>query len=194
MNEGGKKTIKMLSLAVLGMFFFSFALVPLYDVFCEVTGLNGKIDLSPTRIVESDISEGRDITVQFVSHNNEQMPWDFGPSDEVINITTGKYYTATYYVKNTTSKAMVAQAIPSVAPSNAAAHLKKLECFCFEQQILKPGEEALLPVRLIFANELPDNINNIVLSYTIFDVTEDNLDELASYMHEHGEDHHLMGS
>ena len=142
MNEGGKKTIKMLSLAVLGMFFFSFALVPLYDVFCEVTGLNGKIDLSPSRIVESDISEGRDITVQFVSHNNEQMPWDFGPSDEVINITTGKYYTATYYVKNTTSKAMVAQAIPSVAPSNAAAHLKKLECFCFEQQILKPGEEA----------------------------------------------------
>ena len=136
----------------------------------------------------------RDITVQFVSHNNEQMPWDFGPSDEVINITTGKYYMATYYVKNTTSRAMVAQAIPSVAPSNAAAHLKKLECFCFEQQILKPGEEALLPVRLIFDNELPDNINNIVLSYTIFDVTEDNLDELASYMHEHGEDHHSMGS
>ena len=132
--------------------------------------------------------------VQFVSHNNEQMPWDFGPSDEVINITTGKYYTATYYVKNTTSRAMVAQAIPSVAPSNAAAHLKKLECFCFEQQILKPGEEALLPVRLIFDNELPDNINNIVLSYTIFDVTEDNLDELASYMHEHGEGHHSMGS
>ena len=97
MNEGGKKTIKMLSLAVLGMFFFSFALVPLYDVFCEVTGLNGKIDLSPSRIVESDISEGRDITVQFVSHNNEQMPWDFGPSDEVINITTGKYYTCLLY-------------------------------------------------------------------------------------------------
>ena len=89
---------------------------------------------------------------------------------------------------------MVAQAIPSVAPSNAAAHLKKLECFCFAQQILKPGEEALLPVSLIFDNELPDNINNIVLSYTIFDVTEDNLDELASYMHEHGEDHHSMGS
>ena len=71
---------------------------------------------------------------------------------------------------------------------------KKLECFCFEQQILKPGEEALLPVILIFDKELPDNNNNIVLSYTIFDVTEDNLDELASYMHEHGEGHHSMGS
>ena len=107
MNEGGKKTIKMLSLAVLGMFFFSFALVPLYDVFCEVTGLNGKIDLSPSRIVESDISEGRDITVQFVSHNNEEMPWAFKPSEDNIQIKTGKNHTATFYVKNTTNKRMV---------------------------------------------------------------------------------------
>ena len=69
---------------------------------------------------------------------------------------------------------MVAQAIPSVAPSNAAAHLKKLECFCFEQQELAPGEDALLPVRLIFDDELPSSINSVVLSYTIFDVTDYN--------------------
>ena len=194
MNEGGKKTIKMLSLAVLGMFFFSFALVPPYDVFCEVTGLNGKIDLSPTRIVESDISEGRDITVQFVSHNNEEMPWAFKPSEDNIQVKTGKYHTATFYVKNTTNKRMVAQAIPSVAPSNAAAHLKKLECFCFEKQELAPGEEALLPVRLIFDDELPSSINSVVLSYTIFDVTDYNDIEFAQHDSEHHANHEMEPS
>jgi cytochrome c oxidase assembly protein subunit 11 len=129
MNQGSKKTIRTLCFAVLGMFTFSFALVPLYNVFCEVTGLNGKIELRATNDTNIEIENGRDVSIQFVSHNNEQMPWDFGPSDEVINITTGKYYTATYYVKNTTSRAMVAQASPSVAPSNAAAHLKKIGMF-----------------------------------------------------------------
>ena len=193
MNPEAKKTLRRLIIAVPLMFAFGFALVPLYDVFCEVTGINGKVFQSD---YEDDLltEDGRPLAIQFISTNNENMPWTFEPSEEVMTISTGQYYTATFYVKNTTDRKMTAQAVPSVAPSNAAAHLKKLECFCFEQQILKPGEEALLPVRLIFDNELPDNINNIVLSYTIFDVTEDNLDELASYMHEHGEGHHSMGS
>ena len=74
---------------------------------------------------------------------------------------------------------MMAQAVPSVAPSNAAAHLKKLECFCFEQQELMPGEEATLPVKLLVSNELPSNIKNIILSYTIFDITDYNDDSIA---------------
>ena len=100
------------------------------------------------------------------------MPWAFKPSEDSIKIRTGKYHTTSFYVKNTTNKMMTAQAIPSVAPTNAAAHLKKLECFCFEQQVLKPGEEALLPVKLLVSNELPSNIKNIILSYTIFDITD----------------------
>jgi cytochrome c oxidase assembly protein subunit 11 len=115
------------------------------------------------------------------------MPWAFKPSEDNIQIKTGKYRTTTFYVKNTTNKTMVAQAIPSVAPSNAAAHLKKLECFCFEQQELAPGEEALLPVRLIFDNELPTSINSVVLSYTIFDVTDYNDVEFTQ---RHNDDHH----
>ena len=83
---------------------------------------------------------------------------------------------------------MIAQAIPSVAPSNAASHLKKLECFCFEQQELAPGEEALLPVRLIFDDELPDSIKSVVLSYTIFDVTDYNDVEMTQHHNDH--DHH----
>ena len=172
MNEGSKKTIKTLCFAIIGMFTFSFALVPLYNVFCEVTGLNGKIELKATSDRSIEVANGRDVSIQFVSHNNEEMPWTFKPTDDSIQIKTGKYHTATFYVKNTTNKTMTAQAIPSVAPSNAAAHLKKLECFCFEQQELAPGEDAFLPVRLIFDNKLPASINNVVLSYTIFDVTD----------------------
>lgn len=183
MNQGSKKTIRTLCFAVLGMFTFSFALVPLYNVFCEVTGLNGKIELRATNNTNIEIDDGRDVSIQFVSHNNEEMPWTFEPSEDSIKIKTGKYHTATFYVKNPTNRTMIAQAIPSVAPSNAASHLKKLECFCFEQQELAPGEDALLPVRLIFDDKLPSSINSVVLSYTIFDVTDYDDIELTQNTH-----------
>lgn len=178
MNPEAKKTLRRLVIAVPLMFAFGFALVPLYDVFCEVTGINGKV-------FQSDYSEdlvkedGRPLGLQFISTNNENMPWIFKPSKEVMTISTGKYYTATFYVKNTTDKKMMAQAVPSVAPSNAAAHLKKLECFCFEQQELMPGEEAVLPVKLLVSDDLPKNIKNVILSYTIFDITDYRDDAIA---------------
>ena len=183
MNQGSKKTIRTLCFAVLGMFTFSFALVPLYNVFCEVTGLNGKIELRATNDTNIEIENGRDVSIQFVSHNNEEMPWTFKPSEDSIKIKTGKYHTATFYVKNPTDRTMIAQAIPSVAPSNAASHLKKLECFCFEEQELAPGEDALLPVRLIFDDKLPSAINSVVRSYTIFDVTDYDDIELTQNTH-----------
>jgi cytochrome c oxidase assembly protein subunit 11 len=178
MNSNGKKTIKFLGATVVAMFFFSFALVPLYNVFCEVTGINGKIFQSDDSDKYTSI-EGRDVAVQFISSNNENMPWTFKPSNEVMGVVTGKYYNANFYVKNTTGKTMTAQAVPSIAPSNAAAHLKKLECFCFEQQELAPGEEALLPVKFLISNELPETIQNVILSYTIFDITDYNQEKLA---------------
>ena len=187
MNPDAKRTLRRLLIAVPVMFAFGWALIPLYNVLCEVTGLNGKIELRATNDRNIEVDDGRDISIQFVSHNNEEMPWTLKPSEDNIQIQTGKYHTATFYVKNTTNKRMVAQAIPSVAPSNAAAHLKKLECFCFEQQELAPGEEALLPVRLIFDDELPSSINSVVLSYTIFDVTDYNDVEFTQH---HNDDHH----
>jgi cytochrome c oxidase assembly protein subunit 11 len=91
-NEGSKKTIKTLCFAVLGMFTFSFALVPLYNVFCEVTGLNGKIELRATSNKNIEIDNGRDISIQFVSHNNEEMPWAFKPSEDNIQVKTKVSY------------------------------------------------------------------------------------------------------
>ena len=146
-------------------FKYSFALVPLYDVFCEVTGLNGKISQSEEG-VSYESNTGRDLTIQFVSHNAEQMPWIFRPSEKIMKVKTGKYSNATFFVKNNTDKPMTARAVPSVAPSNANEYLKKLECFCFEEQFLAPGEEALLPVRFIFDSNIPESINNVALSYT----------------------------
>jgi cytochrome c oxidase assembly protein subunit 11 len=191
LNKSAKKTIKVLGFTVFGMFFFSFALVPLYDVFCEVTGLNGKVALESTNIEEVDT--GREIKLQFISHNNEEMPWIFKPSEEVLDVKTGKYYTTTFYVKNVTNREMTAQAIPSVAPSNAASHLSKLECFCFNQQTLKPGEEALLPVKFLVDTDLPNNIKSVAMSYTIFDITDYDKQELAMQMNHdsmHSEESH----
>ena len=122
MNKGAKKTLIKLIVAVPLMFAFGFALVPLYDVFCEVTGLNGKVFQSE-HSDELVIDDGRQISLQFISTNNENMPWTFKPSEQVMKIETGKYHGATFYVKNTTNRTMTAQAVPSVAPSNAAACL-----------------------------------------------------------------------
>ena len=169
MNKGAKKTLTKLIIAVPLMFAFGFALVPLYDVFCEALGINGKPSSKPEQSDEFVIDNGRPIALQFISTNNKNMPWTFEPSEKVMKIETGK---------------MVAQAVPSVAPSNAAAHLKKLECFCFEQQELMPGEDALLPVKLLVSNDLPSNIKNVILSYTIFDITDYNDEAMA---------HHDMG-
>jgi cytochrome c oxidase assembly protein subunit 11 len=169
MNKGRKKTIILLSFAVLGMWTFSWALIPLYDAFCEVTGLNGKVTQSSS--AESSMTaEGREIGLQFISHNNAGMPWVFKPSQRALKIKTGVLHEATFYAKNTTNKTMIGRAVNSIAPSNAKNYVKKIECFCFEEGIeLKPGEEIYLPIKMVLDNELPKEIKNIVLSYTIFD-------------------------
>ena len=103
------------------------------------------------------------------------MPWTFKPSKEVSKIKTGTMYEATFYAKNTTNKMMVGRAVNSVAPTNAKDYIKKIECFCFAEGIeLMPGEEILLPIKMVVDNELPKNIKNIVLSYTIFDSNLEN--------------------
>ena len=103
MKKEAKKTLIKLVVAVPLMFAFGFALVPLYDVFCEVTGINGKVFQSEYS-EELVTDDGRTIAIQFISTNNENMPWTFKPSEQVMKIETGKYHGATFYVKNTTDK------------------------------------------------------------------------------------------
>ena len=168
-----RKTVRNLSFVVVGMLAFGFLLVPIYDVFCEITGLNGKITgpsvLSYEIIKEED---RRELLVQFVTHNNESMPWIFKSKISQLRITTGVQQRAVFVFENTTSKDMVGQVIPSVSPGRGAEYFHKTECFCFEQQKLLAGERVELPVVFIVDPSIPTEIGSLSLGYTLFDITD----------------------
>lgn len=155
------------------MFGFGFMLVPLYDVFCEVTGLNGKTG-GPYQgaISESQAGEQRQVTIQFVANRNANLPWAFRPDQEVIRLQLGERKQTAFYVNNTYDHPVVAQAIPSVSPARAADYLNKVECFCFQQQPLQAGEQKDFPLVFFIDPELPDDISKLTLSYTLFDISE----------------------
>ena len=167
------KTVGKLCLMVLGMVGFVIALVPLYDLFCEITGLNGKTG-GPYTFDEAKAAPdtSRLIRVNFLTNTNEGMVWKFWPEKGAVRVNPGAANTVSFFVKNTTDKVMVGQAIPSVVPGSAAEFFHKTECFCFEQQVLQPGEEMEMPMRFIVGHELPKNISSINLSYALFDVTD----------------------
>ena len=167
------KTVGRLCLMVLGMVGFVVALVPLYDLFCEITGLNGKTG-GPYTFDEAKAAPdtSRLIRVNFLTNTNEGMVWKFWPEKGAVRVNPGAANTVSFFVKNTTDKVMVGQAIPSVVPGSAAEFFHKTECFCFEQQVLQPGEEMEMPMRFIVGHELPKNISSINLSYALFDVTD----------------------
>lgn len=154
------------------MFCFGFALVPIYDVFCEVTGLNGKTNSKAFVPAAQLVDTSREVTVQFVATNNEGMPWEFKPATFKMSVHPGEQINTTFFARNPRSELMVAQAIPSVAPGRAAEYFHKTECFCFNQQTLKAGEAVDMPLSFIVDRDLPASVKTITLSYTLFDVTE----------------------
>ena len=154
------------------MFIFGFALIPLYDVICDLTGFNGK---TADRVVLADtivVDEDRIVTIQFLAARNGAMPWDFRPVNRVLKVNPGALTATEFYARNRSRKTIVVQAVPSVTPFQAAQYLHKTECFCFEQQQLASGESMLMPLRFIIDSQLPKNINKLTLSYTLFDVTD----------------------
>ena len=171
---GVKGTVLKLLAGTAAMFGFAFALVPLYDVLCEVTGLNGKTG-DQYEYAEADLEADRSrlVQIRFVTNANEGMPWAFGPDKGGMRVHPGGVNAATFHARNPTERIMVAQAIPSVAPGRAAAYFHKTQCFCFDQQVLEPGEAIEMPVRFIVDRDLPRSVGTITLSYTIFDVTND---------------------
>lgn len=174
-----KTLITKLALVVAGMFgFVFFVMVPLYDVFCEVTGLNGKTNAEAYEAIEVGVDTSREITVQFVASNNDQMSWKFEPNTTTIKVHPGEATSISYFAKNPTQGEMVAQAIPSVSPGRAAEYFHKTECFCFNQQTLAGGESLDMPLRFIVDQDLPKDIKTITLSYTIFDVTPEKVASL----------------
>ncbi len=166
------KTAWQLSLIVFGMFGFGFALVPLYDLLCEVTGLGGR---TGGAYVYNPATEQPDksrlIRVNFTTNTNAGMPWEFWAEKGGVRVHPGELRQMNFFMRNTTDRRMIGQAVPSVVPPRAAAYFHKTECFCFEQQILEPGELLEMPMRFIVGKELPKNVQSVSLSYELFDVT-----------------------
>ena len=171
-NKAGNKVVFKLVALVFGMFGFGFALVPIYDVICDITGLNGKTG-GRYEITEAiEVDEERWITLQFTTSNNAGMPWGFKPQVTSMKIRPGEVSETFFVAKNPTGKTMTAQAVPSVAPFASAQYLHKTECFCFNQQTLAAGETINMPLRFFIDKDIPKKVTKLTLSYTLFDLPQ----------------------
>lgn len=164
-----------LGVITLGMFAFGYALVPLYKAICEMTGINvlavGERDIPGAKAkgpVNTQVDMSRTITVEFDA--NSRGPWEFRPATRSLQVHPGELTTVIYEFQNVQNRRMSAQAIPSYAPQQASAHFNKLECFCFSQYTLEPGEKKSWPVAFVIDPRLSKDVSTITLSYTFFEV------------------------
>ena len=160
-----------LGLVVCAMFGFGFALVPLYDMLCDAIGLNGKVKMEAAAVA-GQVDRSRTVTVEFITTVNAGAPWAFGAQQQKVQLHPGEFVKVGFTAKSLRDTVSVAQAVPQVAPWNAARYVRKSECFCFNNQAFAPGEEKQMPVVLTVDPELPADVDTVTLSYTFFDVTE----------------------
>jgi len=163
-----KKTTLSLFFFTVVMFGFGYALVPLYDVFCKLTGINGKTQRVVENVNQKQYSSDRWVKVRFDANINGDLPWTLEPKERNMQVQPGNFYEATYIVHNKYFEDVVGQAIPSVSPSVASLYFMKSECFCFVNQLLKAGETKEMLVRFEVDKDLPDGVDDITLSYTFF--------------------------
>jgi cytochrome c oxidase assembly protein subunit 11 len=167
--------VRKLAIIAVAMFAFGYALVPLYKAICEMTGINvlalgdrnipGAQSAAPAN---TQIDKSRLITIEFDA--NSSGPWDFKPAVRSLQVHPGELATVMYEFQNVQNHKMAAQAIPSYAPKQAAAHFNKLECFCFNQYTLEAGEKKQWPVAFVIDPKLSKDVTTITLSYTFFEV------------------------
>lgn len=174
MSELKQKNIaltKKLVIVALLMFGFGYALVPIYDVLCDITGQNIKVQESSSGEEAMVVDENREVTVEFITSVNESTPLQFRAESRTIKVHPGQYYTVNFYAKNNLPVQLKAQAIPSITPGLAEEFFKKVQCFCFELQTFAAHEEKTMPVRFVVNPKLPERYKTITLSYTFFDRT-----------------------
>jgi cytochrome c oxidase assembly protein subunit 11 len=173
-------TIRLLML-VTGAFGFSIAMVPLYNVLCEVTGLNGKTDVrsgftagglnpSATAAPYSSVDRSRSVRLEFIGTVMPGLPWDMRPLTAALDTHPGEMQQVRYLVRNNSNRKILAQAIPSISPGRAAQYFEKIECFCFQQQALAPGESREMPLAFIVKPGIDRDISQITLSYAFFNI------------------------
>jgi cytochrome c oxidase assembly protein subunit 11 len=173
------KMVGKLTVVAAGMFAFGYALIPIYKHICEITGINilslselqvpgGGSGGADARAGNTQVDTSRTITVEFDA--NVRGPWEFKPAQRSVQVHPGELATVMYEFTNVQNHRMSAQAIPSYAPHQAAAHFNKLECFCFKQHTLEPGEKKQWPVVFVIDPKLSKDVTTITLSYTFFEV------------------------
>lgn len=162
-----RSTLKRLAIFAVMMFGFGYALVPFYRAICEVTGVNNFV--KPDAPLNTQVDSTRWVTLE-LDANTRGLPWKFAPTQRSLKVRPGELVHIVYEVSNTSQAAMAGQAIPSYGPKVAAGYIRKMECFCFQKQELKPGETRQMPVVLIVDPELPKDVGTVTLSYTFFEL------------------------
>ena len=161
-------TWKLLAFAA-GAFAFGFALVPLYNVLCSVTGYGDQTKLLKRVAAIEHPDLNRTVTVEFLTSVASAGEWEFRPVVRTVQVHPGQLFTAEFFAHNLTGRDSVAQAVPNIAPSEVAAYFHKTECFCFSPQKFAVDEGRRMPVRFIIDPALPDHIELITLAYTFYD-------------------------
>lgn len=169
-QAGVRRTVWRSVAALIGMFAFAFALVPLYDVFCRVTGINGKVDTTAQALVHDEVDESRLVTVQFITRNGSGLPWRLDVETRQVRLHPGQTSEVNFTFSNQSSGESWGRAVPSVSPSTATRHVRKSSCFCFEEQQLQAGERVELPLVFQLARDLPPEVNTVTLVYTLYPV------------------------
>lgn len=169
------RMVGKLAVVAVGMFAFGYALIPIYKAVCEATGINilalGERQIpgaKATLPANTQVDTSRTITVEFDA--NARGPWEFKPAQRSLQVHPGEMATVMYEFQNVQNRRMSAQAIPSYAPVQASSHFNKLECFCFTQHTLEPGEKKVWPVVFVIDPKLSKDVKTITLSYTFFEV------------------------
>lgn len=171
-EQKNTRLVKILVLVGIAMFGFGYALVPIYNVLCDITGINGKTNAQAVAEVAYRVDKSREVKVEFLTTLNELTPLLFWVETNSMKVYPGQYYTVNFYAENKTDKTIVVRAIDSISPGLTKDYFKKTVCFCFSQQTFKPHERKTMPVRFVVTPDLPMQYKTITLSYTFFDNTE----------------------
>ena len=174
LEQKNRKLIVKLVLVVIGMFAFAtLALPPLYDAFCDLTGLNGKVELkaadAPSAAASGNSAgSGETVRAQFTTKVDRAIPWHFESKTKSIDVVPGETVTLSFTATNLAKSGMSGRAVPSVTPAQATGYLRKMECFCFQEQYLEAGETKDMPLQFYFAEDIPEDIKEVTLSYTLY--------------------------
>ncbi|OGI49304.1 MAG: cytochrome c oxidase assembly protein [Candidatus Muproteobacteria bacterium RIFCSPHIGHO2_12_FULL_60_33] len=174
-KSSNRRLARNLLIVAVAMFGFGYALSPMYDLMCKAFGLNGKTGRIEEQAAAQPVDTSRTVTVEFTGLATSGLPWEFKPLVKKMEVHPGETTEVKYLARNLAQEEITGQAIPSVSPGISATHFNKIECFCFTQQTLRPGESREMPVRFVVDAGLDKDVHTITLSYSFF-----NTDKLSA--------------